>query len=121
MTGGEPTLQNDLYNFIKKIKNLKFLVKLDTNGTNPEMLQELIHEKLIDFVAMDIKSPAKKYKWFFKGNLNLIMQSLHVIKSSDIMHIFRTTYDTNILNKGDLDEIKAITENSEYIVQECRK
>jgi pyruvate formate lyase activating enzyme len=121
MTGGEPTLQNDLCNFIKKIKNLKFLVKLDTNGTNPEMLQELIHEKLIDFVAMDIKSPAKKYKWFFKGNSNLIMQSLHVIKSSDIMHIFRTTYDTDILNERDLDEIKATTEKSEYIVQECRK
>jgi pyruvate formate lyase activating enzyme len=121
MTGGEPTLQNDLCIFIEKIKNLKLLVKLDTNGTNPEILQELIHKKLIDFAAMDIKSPAEKYKWFFKGNLNLIMQSLHVIKSSDVMHIFRTTYDTNILNERDLDEIKTITENSEYIVQECRK
>ncbi|GHT06057.1 anaerobic ribonucleoside-triphosphate reductase activating protein [Endomicrobiia bacterium] len=121
ITGGEPTLQNDLFNFIKKIKNLKFLVKLDTNGTNPKILQELIREKLIDFVAMDIKSSAEKYKLFFKGNLNLIMQSLHVIKSSDIAHIFRTTYDTDILNKRDLDEIKATMENSEYIVQKCRK
>jgi pyruvate formate lyase activating enzyme len=121
MTGGEPTLQNDLCNFIKKIKNLKFLIKLDTNGTNPEILQELIHEKLIDFIAMDIKSPAEKYKWFFKGNLNLIMQSLNIIKSSGIMHIFRTTYDTNILNERDLDKIKATVEKSEYIVQEYRK
>jgi pyruvate formate lyase activating enzyme len=121
ITGGEPTLQNDLYNFIKKIKNLKFLVKLDTNGTSPETLQELIHEKLIDFIAMDIKAPAKKYKWFFKGNLNLITRSLHVIKSSDILHIFRTTYDTNILNERDLNEIKSTTKNSEYIVQRCRK
>ncbi|OEG69229.1 hypothetical protein ATZ36_10690 [Candidatus Endomicrobiellum trichonymphae] len=78
MTGGEPTLQNDLCNLIKKIKNLKFLVKLDTNDTNPEILQELIHEKLINFVAMDVKSPAEKYKLFFKGNLNLIMQSLRM-------------------------------------------
>ncbi|MDR0820051.1 MAG: anaerobic ribonucleoside-triphosphate reductase activating protein [Endomicrobium sp.] len=121
LTGGEPTLQNDLCNFIKKIKNLKFLVKLDTNGTSPEILQELIREKLIDFVAMDIKSSDEKYKLFFKGNLNLIMQSLYVIKSSDTAHIFRTTYDTDILNKRDLDEIKATTENSEYIVQKCRK
>ncbi|OEG70841.1 hypothetical protein ATZ36_17905 [Candidatus Endomicrobiellum trichonymphae] len=74
MTGGEPTLQNDLCNFIKKIKNLKFLVKLDTNDTNPEILQELIHEKLINFVAMDVKSPAEKYK----------------------MYIFRTTRKTRI-------------------------
>lgn len=121
MTGGEPTLQNDLCNFIKQIKNLKFFVKLDTNGTNPGILQELIQEKLIDFVAMDIKSSAEKYKLFFKGNLNLIMRSLHIIKSSGIAHIFRTTYDTDILNGKDLDEIKAITKHSEYIIQECRK
>jgi pyruvate formate lyase activating enzyme len=121
MTGGEPTLQNDLYNFIKQIKNLKFLVKLDTNGTNPEILQELMRGKLIDFVAMDIKSSAEKYNLFFKGDLNLIMQSLHIIKSSDTAHIFRTTYDTDILNERDLDEIKAITKNSEHITQECRK
>jgi pyruvate formate lyase activating enzyme len=121
MTGGEPTLQNDLYNFIKQIKKLRFLVKLDTNGTNPEILQKLIREKLIDFVAMDIKSSAKKYKLFFNGNLNLIMQSLHIIKSSDIAHIFRTTYDTDILNERDLDEITVIMKNSEHIIQECRK
>jgi pyruvate formate lyase activating enzyme len=121
MTGGEPTLQNDLYNFIKQIKNLKLLVKLDTNGTNPEILQELIREKLIDFVAMDIKSSAEKYKLFFKGDLNLIIQSLHIIKSSDVAHIFRTTYDTDILNESDIDEIKAITKTSEHITQECRK
>ena len=121
ITGGEPTLQNDLCDFIKKIKNLKFPVKLDTNGTNPEILQELICGNLIDFIAMDIKSPAKKYKLFFEVNLNLIMRSLHIIKSSNIPHIFRTTYDTDILNEKDIDEIRATIGNSEYIVQECRK
>jgi pyruvate formate lyase activating enzyme len=121
ITGGEPTLQNDLCDFIKKIKNLKFPVKLDTNGANPEILQELICGNLIDFIAMDIKSPAKKYKLFFKGNLNLIMRSIHIIKSSNIPHIFRTTYDTDILNEKDIDEIRATIGNSEYIVQECRK
>ncbi|MDR3256430.1 MAG: anaerobic ribonucleoside-triphosphate reductase activating protein [Endomicrobium sp.] len=118
ITGGEPTLQKDLCDFTKKIKDSNFLVKLDTNGTNPEILQELISAKLIDFIAMDIKSPAEKYKLFFKGDLNLIVQSLHIIKSSGIPHLFRTTYDMNILNERDLDEIKVVVSNSEYIVQE---
>jgi pyruvate formate lyase activating enzyme len=121
ITGGEPTLQDDLCNFIRQIKNLKFLVKLDTNGTNPGILQKLIREKLIDFIAADIKSPAEKYRLFFKGNLNLIVQSLHIIKSSNIAHVFRTTYDTDILTERDLEEIKIITKNSEHIIQECRK
>src|SRR5574344_1116419 len=54
VTGGEPTLQHDLKDFIKEIKDMDFLVKLDSNGTNPEMLKELINENLVDYVAMDI-------------------------------------------------------------------
>ena len=59
--GGEPTIQKDLPNFLEKIKNLGFLVKLDTNGSNPEMLEYLIKNKLVDYVAMDIKVPEKKH------------------------------------------------------------
>ena len=55
ITGGEPTLHPDLPEFIKKIKDLGFLVKLDSNGTNPEMLRDLINKKLVDYIAMDIK------------------------------------------------------------------
>lgn len=61
ITGGEPTLNRDLPELIKKIKELGYLVKLDTNGTNPEMLKYLIENKLIDYVAMDIKSSMKNY------------------------------------------------------------
>src|SRR5690606_17068862 len=56
ITGGEPTLHLDLKDFIQKIRQLGFAVKLDTNGTNPRLLQELIQDKLIDLVAMDVKS-----------------------------------------------------------------
>ena len=62
ITGGEPTIQADLPEFIRKIKDLGFLVKLDTNGANPLMLAKLLNEKLIDYVAMDIKAPLEKYK-----------------------------------------------------------
>lgn len=61
ITGGEPTLNRDLPELIKKIKDLGYLVKLDTNGTNPEMLKYLIENKLIDYVAMDIKSSMNNY------------------------------------------------------------
>ncbi|MBO5144762.1 MAG: anaerobic ribonucleoside-triphosphate reductase activating protein [Lachnospiraceae bacterium] len=61
ITGGEPTLYSDLPEFIRRIKELGYLVKLDTNGTNPDMLQALIHDGLIDYCAMDIKNSPDKY------------------------------------------------------------
>ncbi len=62
ITGGEPTLQSDLPVFVRKIKSLGFLVKLDTNGSNPELLGQLLEEKLLDFVAMDIKTSPQNYE-----------------------------------------------------------
>ncbi|MCA6072034.1 MAG: anaerobic ribonucleoside-triphosphate reductase activating protein [Endomicrobium sp.] len=121
ITGGEPTIQKDLLEFITAIKNLNFFIKLDTNGTNPQILQELIAKKLIDFVAMDIKSSMEKYNLFFKGDLNLIKRSINIIKSSGLPSLFRTTYDTDILIEKDLSEIKDITSGSEYIIQKCKK
>jgi pyruvate formate lyase activating enzyme len=121
ITGGEPTLQKDLAKFIKLIKDLNFLVKLDTNGANPIVLKDLIDKSLLDFIAMDIKSPAEKYNLFFKGDLDMIKQSIRIIQSSEIKHLFRTTYDTDILNDLDLSLIKKVTANSTYVIQECRK
>jgi pyruvate formate lyase activating enzyme len=121
LTGGEPTLQKDLAKFIKLIKDLHFLVKLDTNGANPTVLKDLIEKNLLDFIAMDIKSPAEKYNLFFKGDLDTIKQSIKIIQSSGIKHLFRTTYDTDILNDLDLSQVKKITSSSTHIIQECRK
>jgi pyruvate formate lyase activating enzyme len=56
ITGGEPLMHPDVFDFIHKIKNLGLLVKIDTNGTNPEALKKIIDEKLVDFIAMDVKN-----------------------------------------------------------------
>ncbi len=87
ITGGEPTLHKDLPEFISKIKTLGFAVKLDTNGTNPQMLQELIDKKLIDYVAMDIKAPLDKYCDVVCANVdtNKVQQSIDILKNSNVI------------------------------------
>lgn len=81
ITGGEPTLHNDLPEFIAQIKSLGFLVKLDTNGTNPKLLESLIDKKLINYIAMDIKSPLNRYKEIVRREVNLenIKKSIKMI------------------------------------------
>nr|MCR5483901.1 anaerobic ribonucleoside-triphosphate reductase activating protein [Bacilli bacterium] len=71
ITGGEPTLNNDLIEFIKKIKKMGLLVKLDTNGSNPEMIKELLDNKLIDYVAMDVKTSLNKYNSVTNVNVDI--------------------------------------------------
>ena len=93
ITGGEPLLQHDLIAFIKKVRALGFLVKLDTNGSNYEQLKVILQEKLVDYVAMDIKNTPEKYHLSCGGNVNIenIKKSVELIKNSDIKHEFRTT------------------------------
>ncbi len=94
VSGGEPTLQKDLEPFIKKIKELGFLVKLDTNGTNPQILKELVSNGLLDYVAMDIKNCRENYlKTAGKGNfdLNKIDESIAFLKTGVVPYEFRTT------------------------------
>lgn len=93
ITGGEPTLFPDLPDFIAKIHELGFLVKLDSNGTNPKMLQHLIDNKLIDYVAMDIKGSLKKYAEIVNVKLDIakIAQSINLILAGKINYEFRTT------------------------------
>lgn len=93
ITGGEPTLHPDLPEFIKKIKALGFLVKLDTNGTNPVILDSLIKDRLIDYIAMDIKSDKNNYKRTVgvDFDFNKIEESVKIIINSGLPHEFRTT------------------------------
>lgn len=93
ISGGEPTLQPDLKDFIIKIKNLGFKIKLDTNGTNSKLLADLIYKKLIDYVAMDIKAPFSKYEKVVgvKVNLKEIKKSIDLLMTGKFPYEFRTT------------------------------
>lgn len=103
ITGGEPTIQPDIVEFIKKIKKLGFLVKLDTNGTRPDVLRKVISEKLVDFIAMDIKNQPKRYDTTTgtKFDIERIKLSVNLIINSRIPYEFRTTVVPGIHTEKD--------------------
>jgi len=107
ISGGEPTLQADLTDFIRKIKQAGFLVKLDTNGTNPAAVEQLIAENLLDYLAMDIKAPWDKYQTITgrKYDVDLLKKTVKLIINSGLEHEFRTTYVEGLLSLEDIDEI----------------
>ena len=123
ISGGEPTCNSDLKDFIKEIKALGYKVKLDTNGTKPWVVKELIDEKLIDYVAMDLKASPKKYNEVTrtKVNLELIKTTIKILKTSGIKHEFRTTY-LPTLDNHDIDEITEnfVGKDSKYFLQQFR-
>ena len=92
-SGGEPTLEPHLKEHIKKVKELGFLIKLDTNGTNPKLLKELIDERLLDYVAMDVKNSLIKYgaTTGVHGNFDLVVDSINLLKEGKVDYEFRTT------------------------------
>jgi len=120
ITGGEPTLQSDLEGFIKKIKKLGFLVKLDTNGTNPKILKELLDQKIIDYVAMDIKNELNKEaynKIVGVSNINNIKKSIDILMSSNIDYEFRTTVAPGITVSNIINISKYIKGSNRYYLQ----
>ena len=119
ITGGEPTVQKDLKGFIKKIKDLGLLVKLDTNGGNPKVLQELIDEDLVDYVAMDIKNIFNKYNITAGKRINLdnIKKSIEILKASKIDYEFRTTIIKEMHSLDDIVNICKLVGNAKYYLQ----
>jgi pyruvate formate lyase activating enzyme len=121
--GGEPTVNKDLPQFLQKIKNLGFLVKLDTNGSNPEMLKNLVEQNLIDYVAMDIKSSITNpiYKNILLEGIEIqdIQKSVEFLKKSNIDFEFRTTVVNSIHKKQEFLEIADWIggENIKYYLQ----
>lgn len=107
ITGGEPTMHDDLPDFIRKIKEMGFLVKLDSNGTNPEMLERIIDEKLVDYVAMDIKAPLRSYEKTVGRPVNRasIEKSIALLLTGSVPYEFRTTVVKSLLSLTDLREI----------------
>jgi pyruvate formate lyase activating enzyme len=104
ITGGEPLLSPDVVKLIRKIKAKGLLVKVDTNGSNPKVLRSLINEKLIDYVAMDIKGPKDKYSMMccVKPDFVKIEETISILKESNINYEFRTTVVKGLLDPEDI-------------------
>jgi len=120
ITGGEPTMHSDLPMFIKKVKDLGFLVKLDSNGTNPKMLAGLIEKGLVDYIAMDIKSPILKYSSVVSRPVDVIAirKSIDLIMSSPVPYEFRTTLIKALVSPEDIEQIgKEIKGAKNYYLQ----
>ena len=90
--GGEPTIHAQLPQFLKQVKAMGFLVKLDTNGSNPTMLAELLEKQLVDYVAMDIKAPVSSYGFCSKKDTtSSLKRSIALLQNSEISYEFRST------------------------------
>ena len=123
VTGGEPTLWKDLPDFIRKVKKYGLKLKLDTNGSNPEMIGKLLRERLIDYIAVDIKTSFSKYHLFKvpENTTDRIEQSVQKIISSKIPYEFRTTCVPEIVTEDDIYDIAKIVKGSKkHYLQQFR-
>ena len=119
ITGGEPTLEKGLEALIREIKEMGLLVKLDTNGTRPKVLRDLIGKGLIDYIAMDFKMPLDgRYANAIgmETDLEILKESIELIRNSGIPHEFRTTVVPIIHNKEDIVDIAKYLGKDEYLV-----
>lgn len=124
ITGGEPTIQSDLPNLCEKIKKLGFMVKIDTNGTNPTLIREIINRNLVDYIAMDIKAPLEQDKYYTAVGISTpnllkkILETINILQNSQIDYEFRTTVIPTIHNEKDIEEIcQKIKNCKKYVLQ----
>ena len=120
ITGGEPTLQEDLPRFIERVKRIGLLVKLDTNGSRPEVLKELFDNHLLDYVAMDIKGPAKRYSELAGVHVDLdaVRCSIKLIIDRAPDYEFRTTVAPTITAKNIEDTVELVKGAKRYFLQQ---
>ncbi len=109
LTGGEPTLHADLLLLVREIKQHRFLVKLDTNGSNPQMLENLIAEGEIDFVSMDVKAPLDPFRYSrstgLAVNLKPILESIEILKRGRVEYEFRMTVVPGLHREEDVQTL----------------
>ena len=123
ISGGEPLINEDIAQFLKTVKNMGYYTKLDTNGTFPEKLTELLEMNILDFVAMDIKAPFKKYTEITGININTekIKKSISILMESNIEKEFRTTF-VPVLSLYDIEEMAGYIKGADYyVLQQFKK
>ena len=120
ITGGEPTLQADLARAVRRMKDMGYRVKVDTNGSRPDIVEELTRDHLVDYIAMDIKGPLHKYRSLAGVDISVsdIRRSIETIAASGIEYEFRTTVARSMLTERDLNEIGKLIRGARlYVLQ----
>jgi len=123
VSGGEPTLQDDLIPFLKLLKAMRFKVKLDTNGSLPEVLEIVTNSRLVDYYAMDIKAPLPLYKLVSGSDIDtsFILKSMDIIRRAGVTYEFRSTYFDALLSLSDLSAMQELLKpGDKFTIQECR-
>ena len=107
VTGGEPTVQEDLADFLRKVREIGYGIKIDTNGSRPEVLERLISEGLVDFVSMDVKAPLRSYDRLagVPAPIGEITRSIDLLSCCGIEHEFRTTRVSTLLSDTDMEGV----------------
>ena len=120
ITGGEPSIQADIIAFMARVKELGYLVKLDTNGARPDVLEEIISQGIADYIAMDIKAPLEKYSTVVRKEIDpeALVASLKTIMHAPLRYEFRTTLARSLLAPADIIAIGHMIEGAElYALQ----
>lgn len=121
ITGGEPTLQKDLFDFIRQVRDFGYKIKLDTNGYRPKVLENLLQENLVDYIAMDIKAGGSNYSkvcGIISVDMESIKESVSIIEKSGIDYEFRTTVVKELHTEQDFYEIRdMLSSKSPYYIQ----
>jgi pyruvate formate lyase activating enzyme len=125
ITGGEPTLQKDLPGFLKQLREKGFLIKLDTNGVTPKMVEQIISERLVDYFAMDLKQTWEKYDEVIRvgspGLIERVKETFSLIQNSGIPHEFRTTILPHSHTEEDfMTMVGYLKPGEKYFIQETR-
>jgi pyruvate formate lyase activating enzyme len=110
VTGGEPTIQTGLLSFLRRVKGMGFRIKLDTNGSRPEVLRDLLAENLLDFIAMDVKAPWDLYDQLAGVHINRtkIEECIRLVASCGVEHEYRTTYVEPLLSPEAMESIRGM-------------
>ena len=123
VSGGEPALQPNLALFLERVKGLNYLVKLDTNGTKPEVLKSLMQQNLLDYVAMDIKASEEKYDEItrVKNDMQAIKKTIFYLRNGNIAHEFRTTFAPELSKEDILKAVELVNGADRFYLQQYRK
>ncbi|MCA9402184.1 MAG: anaerobic ribonucleoside-triphosphate reductase activating protein [Candidatus Omnitrophica bacterium] len=123
VSGGEPTIHHDLPELLSRVREFPYLIKLDTNGSNPAMLERIIRQRYVDYIAMDVKTGLAGYEKLSRTRfcVGSIRRSVDLIKNSGIAHEFRTTVVKSLNTKTDMSEISQLIDGCRrYRLQPAR-